>query len=237
MNWIAPLLMGFAGSFHCVGMCGPIALAVGSKKVSNRFLINRMLYNLGRVVTYSILGLLLGVFGSTMNYAGWQQMISVLAGIFILLFASSTFRPSKFSNINFLSAKIYSSLKTMFSSLLKKESSVKWFSLGVVNGILPCGFVYLALGVAVLQTGIVNVVLFMSLFGLATIPAMLALTLAGGFINSKWKFRFNKLAPYIASLVAVLLILRGLNLGIPYLSPQIIHEHSNEVMMECCKVK
>ena len=74
----------------------------------------------------------------------------------------------------------------------------------------------------------------MSLFGVATIPAMLSITLAGGFIHTKWKFKLGKASPWLASFVAVLLILRGLNLGIPYISPQVTHTHSGEMKMECC---
>ena len=103
MNWWAPLLMGFAGSFHCIGMCGPIAMYAGNKNFSTKYLLNRIMYNSGRVVTYSILGFLLGVFGAGLNFAGMQQTISIVAGIFLLLFILTTFYASKFHSLNFIS--------------------------------------------------------------------------------------------------------------------------------------
>lgn len=235
MNWWAPLLMGFAGSFHCIGMCGPIAMYAGNKNFAAKYLFNRIIYNLGRVVTYSILGLLLGLFGAGLNYAGFQQSISIVAGIFLLLFVLTTFFASKFQSLNFISNKVSAGLKKVFNQLIQQESSLKWLGLGLVNGVLPCGFVYLALGVAAFQVDILHTVTFMSLFGAGTIPAMLAVTLSAGIINLNWKNKLGRISPYLASVVAVLLILRGLNLGIPYISPAIDHSENGMVKLECCK--
>lgn len=237
MNWWAPLLMGFAGSFHCIGMCGPIAMYAGNKKFSAKYFFNRLVYNMGRVITYSALGLFVAFFGAGLNYAGCQQIISVVAGVFLLLFVLTTFYASKFQSLNSFSNKVAAGLKMVFSQLTKQESSLKWLSLGIVNGILPCGFVYLALGVAVFQPGIFQTVAFMTLFGAGTIPAMLVVTLSAGIINLSWKNKLGKISPYLASFVAVLLILRGLNLGIPYISPSVNHTENGLVKMECCEKK
>ncbi len=237
MHWWAPLLMGFAGSFHCIGMCGPIAMYAGSKNNSRKFIFNRLLYNLGRVITYSALGLLLGIFGSTLNFAGAQQAISIFSGLFLLLFVLTTFYSSKFHSLNFISNKVSVGMKKVFGLLIKQESSAKWLGLGLVNGVLPCGFVYLALGVAIFQVDIIHTISFMALFGLGTIPAMLAITITSGFISMNWKNKLGHVAPYLASIVAVLLIIRGLNLGIPYISPGVNHNSNREIKMECCEKK
>lgn len=234
MNWWAPLLMGFAGSFHCIGMCGPIAMYAGSKNNSRKFIFNRLLYNFGRVITYATLGLLLGIFGSTLNFAGAQQAISIFSGLFLLLFVLTTFYSSKFHSLNFISNKVSFGMKKIFGHLIKQESSAKWFGLGLVNGVLPCGFVYLALGVAIFQVDIIHTISFMALFGLGTIPAMLTITITSGFINANMKNKLGHAAPYFASLVALLLIMRGLNLGIPYISPEENHSDNKMVKMECC---
>ena len=125
-------------------------------------------------------------------------------------------------------------MKKVFSQLIKQESSAKWLGLGLVNGVLPCGFVYLALGVAIFQVDIIHTVSFMALFGVGTIPAMIAITITSRFISINWKNKLGHVAPYFASLVAVLLILRGLNLGIPYISPEVNHNSNGETKMECC---
>ena len=96
MEALSGLALGFLGSLHCIGMCGPIALALPSQSKSKlSFYSGRLLYNLGRVITYSIMGLIIGLIGQKINLAGYQQIISVILGIAILI---AVLLPSRFKN-------------------------------------------------------------------------------------------------------------------------------------------
>src|SRR5690606_26957427 len=97
MLWTA-FLLGFLGSFHCVGMCGPIALAVSGHKAS-RYVYHKVLYNLGRSVTYALLGLIVGSLGFSLSLAGAQQWFSIAMGVLILVIALSYKRSDQILNI------------------------------------------------------------------------------------------------------------------------------------------
>jgi len=212
--------IGFLGSFHCVGMCGPIALALPIGNVSNfQLVIGRILYNLGRVVTYAFFGAMFGLFGKGIAIAGLQSYASVLLGASILLYYVI---PNKYKGklaqtgpYQFLSIFV----KKGFTKLTKTGSPQALFVFGIINGFLPCGFVYVALAGALSTGGVVSGALFMALFGLGTTPIMLATSLVGKFLNVGLKRKMNKLIPVFAIVLAIIFILRGLNLGIPYLSP------------------
>ena len=109
MLWTA-FLLGFLGSFHCVGMCGPIALAVGGKG-SNKFLFNKIIYNLGRSLTYAMLGLVIGSLGFSLSLAGIQQGISIGMGILVVLLSLSYKKADQFLSIPALSG-VVSMIKT-----------------------------------------------------------------------------------------------------------------------------
>jgi uncharacterized protein len=220
----AGFLIGFLGSLHCIGMCGPIALALPSTTVSSWSFINgRVVYNFGRVFTYAFLGLLFGLLGSRIYMFGLQQFISISLGVIIILWlvipANIKSRVRGVSGFNFFTIK----LKNLFLPLFKKKSGVSMFFIGVLNGFLPCGFVYMGIAgaLAVSDTSPVRSMMFMILFGVGTVPAMLGTSIAGNFINFNFKNKFAKLVPVFAILLAVIFMLRGLNLGIPYISPRL----------------
>ncbi|MDZ7607987.1 MAG: sulfite exporter TauE/SafE family protein [Cyclobacteriaceae bacterium] len=221
MIWTA-LAIGFVGSFHCIGMCGPIALALPMSQNSRLHLVSgRVLYNLGRAFTYAGIGLLAGLIGQSLSLAGIQQAVSIVSGVLILIIVLI---PSSVSQKLSLLKPAYgftSLLKRKFRSLLTKKSLRSLFYIGVINGFLPCGLVYLALAGAVAMAGILEGAAYMFLFGLGTIPVMLAVSLAGNFVSQKLRIRINRWIPAIMVVLAVLFILRGLNLGIPYISPEL----------------
>ncbi len=227
-------LFGLLGSLHCIGMCGPIALALPTSQVSNWSLVNgRVLYNFGRVFTYAMLGLLFGLLGSRLNMYGLQQIVSIALGSIIILWVII---PSKLKNkIRSISGfnSFTAGLKNVFMPLFKKRTNLSMFFIGVLNGFLPCGFVYMAIAgaIAVSSASPVNGMLFMALFGLGTVPAMLGTTIAGNLLSFNIKRKFAKIVPVFAVILAVIFILRGLNLGIPYISPKLgmpIHVSAEE---------
>ena len=223
MIWTA-LAIGFVGSFHCIGMCGPIALALPINKGSKISLVSgRVLYNLGRALTHAFIGLFAGLVGQSLSLASAQQAVSILSGVIILIIV---LLPSSITSKISLLKPAYGFtgyLKKKFGLLLSKKSLQSIFFIGLLNGFLPCGMVYLALAGALATARIPDGAVYMFLFGLGTLPVMLTVSLAGNFISSEFRGRINRLVPVFMVALAILFILRGLNLGIPYISPELRH--------------
>jgi len=221
MNLITPFTIGIVGSMHCIGMCGPIAIAlpIGNKKGIKKILA-LLLYNLGRISTYALIGTFFGILGKTFYLAGIQRQVSVALGVLILL---SLVLPKAFSYNNKLLAwwnGIFRNFYNEMGVLLKKKSYSSLFIIGIINGFLPCGLVYLALAGALAQTEVFNGSLFMVFFGLGTLPAMFSVGWISNYISIKMRNRIRKASPILIGIFAFLLIFRGLNLGV-FLSPRI----------------
>ena len=212
--WLfSAFLVGFLGSFHCVGMCGPIALALPLEKKSNwSFFSGRFLYNGGRVLTYSVLGLLVGIIGHTIAMAGFQKVLSIATGILILIIAMLPFLIKRVNYLNLFLVRYTSKIKGLFKVLFGLRSRKTLFLIGVVNGLLPCGFVYLALAGAATTGTMAEGMSYMLLFGLGTVPMMLTLTMAGNIFSLRTRMIIQKISPFIAVSVAILLIARGLTI-------------------------
>lgn len=217
---LTAMVMGGIGSLHCVGMCGPLALSVPVPVASNfAKLIAALLYNMGRVVTYACLGAVAGVAGASFTFFGFQQGLSVFAGTLIiiyLLWPQLPFYKKGHYRFQFILGKIRSAL----SKLFKQNNYQSVFFIGLLNGLLPCGLVYMAVATAVATGSVVKSSLFMAGFGLGTLPLMWAFTFSGSIISIKARVAIKKAYPYLLFMMACLLILRGIGLGIPYLSPQ-----------------
>lgn len=217
MLWTACLL-GLAGSLHCAGMCGPLALAVPSTGRGRMgFLAGRLAYQAGRLATYCLLGIVLGVVGRSLALAGVQRWASVAAGVWIL--AGLGVLSGGASGWGLVRGVQW--LKRCLGVLLGRRTLPALFLLGAVNGWLPCGLVYAAGAGAVAAGGWWEAVAYMGVFGLGTVPMMLAIGLSGRAFSPGWRLRLQRLAPWSVGLVGVLLVLRGLALGIPYLSPDL----------------
>lgn len=237
MFLLAALSLGFLGSFHCIGMCGPIAMAVPLKSNSSfSRIIGVLIYNMGRVVTYTCLGTLFGILGKGFMLTGWQNALSIISGICILLLL---FIP-KLSiipvQIGFLVTFI-GKLKLKIRNLFGVHTNRSLFLIGLLNGLLPCGLVYLGIIGAVATGDVMKGALFMTAFGIGTLPAMLSISFIKDFISVKFRNKVKKVVPAFIVIMGVMLILRGMNLGIPYISPAVkassteIHHH------ECCSKK
>lgn len=217
--WIA-ISLGFLGSFHCVGMCGPIAMALPVHHLGwFKKILGILTYNLGRSLTYAAIGSLFGLLGQGFVMIGLQRYLSISLGIFIL---ASVFIPQhviskyKISNRIF---QFFNQIKNNISSLFSRQKFSSLFFIGVLNGLLPCGLVYMSMAGAVASGNILNGALFMFFFGLGTLPLMLSVSWFSHLISLSFRSTVRKLVPYVMSVMAVMLILRGMNLGIPYLSP------------------
>jgi uncharacterized protein len=217
---------GLASSLHCIGMCGPIALALPVGKLNNaEKLAAKLLYNFGRILTYSSLGLFFGYFGGQFLIAGWQQLVSISIATFLLF----NLIPKKLFLLN-LSSKIGHLFSPNFKKILAIKYSYKFLILGILNGFLPCGMVYIALVGAMATSTPFSGAIFMALFGLGTLPFMLSISFLPSLFHVKIRHRINKFLPYYSLLLILLLGIRGLGLGLPYLSPKIFaNETKNEI--------
>ena len=234
MIW-AGFLFGLVGSFHCVGMCGPIAMALPFVGSSGwRYYAGRLLYNSGRIVTYASLGALAGAFGETLQMAGLQQTVSIVSGVLILLLLvlPATVK-GKYASITGTD-KLMTWVRHKLGFYFQRNSLGALFMVGLLNGLLPCGFVYIALAGAMSAPGIGGAMAYMALFGLGTFPLMFLVSLSGKLISLKTRSVFNRAVPYIGMALAVLFIMRGLSLGIPYLSPKISQTAAHTTEITCC---
>lgn len=205
--------LGLLGSFHCIGMCGPIALSIpGENRSPGAMLLRGVLYNSGRIFTYAFLGFGLGILGMGATIAGYQNVLSIILGALIVSFAivPSIKLPGKLTKIyqNFQS-RISSSISTLF----KKRSASSSFLIGLLNGFLPCGFVVTALAVALVTDTVVHSSIYMALFGLGTLPVMLMMNMAPGLISPKWRSKLRPFSTYFAVIIGLLLIWRGFMVG------------------------
>ena len=224
--WSA-FLLGLAGSLHCAGMCGPLALALPAAGVSRTpFILGRLAYNVGRIVTYSLMGVVFGLVGRTVWLSGFQQAMSITLGVLLLAGLLASRRLALWQPVNSLVNRI----KSPLSALLRRKNVPAQFLLGLLNGFLPCGLVYVACAGATVTGDPLRGALYMVLFGVGTFPMMLAIGLSGKLIPFKLRLKLLKAVPASVFVLAMLLILRGLSLGIPYISPDLSAAHPS-----CCQ--
>lgn len=227
---ITGLSIGLLGSFHCIGMCGPIALSLPVHHLPPaQKHLNIFLYNFGRACTYAIIGALFGFLGSSFKIFGLQQFLSIFGGVLIIALAVIYhFRPTWLST-----GKWGRGLTSKLAQQLKKDKNhLTFFSIGLLNGFLPCGLVYMALASAFATGAVWSGALLMFFFGLGTLPLMYVFILSSKWINAATRRYLNKIIPIWVIILGVLMILRGANLGIPYLSPTMNEE--TQTVEHCC---
>ena len=195
MLWTA-LVLGLAGSFHCIGMCGPIAFVLPVDRSSKaRMLYQTFLYHFGRVLSYSLIGLLFGFIGKGLYLAGFQQRLSILMGVIMIglvIVPISIFNKYNFSKPLY---RLIGHVKQKLGLYLNKKSNKALFSIGFFNGFLPCGLVYMALLGAISVGNETQGALYMALFGIGTIPMMTAAILLGNVVNISIRSKIQKIIP------------------------------------------
>lgn len=213
-------ILGLLSSLHCIGMCGPIAMMLPvDRNNPAKKVFQIMLYHLGRLTAYGSLGLVFGIMGKGLYLAGMQQQVSIIAGIIMI---SIVMIPEKvFMRYNFSKPvyRLIAKVKTGLGSQFKKRSYKALFITGLLNGFLPCGLVYAALFGAIAMQNAGLGVTYMVLYGAGTIPMMSAVVYVSGFMSGHWRNKVSSLVPYAAVFIGMLFIVRGLGLGIPFISP------------------
>lgn len=214
--WTA-FLLGFVGSAHCAGMCGPLALALPDGGVRPTFIAGRVLYNFGRITTYALMGAAFGLLGQGFALAGLQRWVSLVIGAAILI---GLIVSPRFANVVPV-VRFVGWLKSALGGLLRRRALPSLFGIGLLNGLLPCGLVYVACAGATTTGTVLTGAQYMIAFGFGTVPMMLAISLAGTKLQFALRFRVQRLIPVSLALVGLLLLLRGMALGIPYVSPKL----------------
>lgn len=218
---LSALILGLLGSFHCVGMCGPIAFLLPVNRQNNWIKFTQIfIYHGARILAYATLGLIFGLIGKSFNLFGIQQQISIIIGILmivVILIPQKTFNKYNFSQPVY---KLISKVKTALGVQLKKRTPDTFFTIGYLNGFLPCGLVYMAIFGAIAAGSIPQGMLYMVAFGLGTVPLMTTAIYLGNFLNTQIRTKIRKAIPVFVIIIGVLFILRGLGLGIPYISPK-----------------
>ena len=219
--FVTALILGAISSFHCVGMCGPLVLSLPVAQLpASQRLAGLWLYHVGRITTYMLIGLIMGIVGRQISLVGWQQVFSLLLGCGIVIYFISTRITQPFS-IPTIFRPMYTRLQTYISLRIQHPTLRGIWTMGMANGWLPCGMVYVAATGAMASGTWLGGVGFMMLFGLATVPTLFILSLVGQLLNASLRNRMRNLMSYTTLLIGIMLIIRGLNLHIPLISPMI----------------
>lgn len=207
--WTA-FTLGLFGSFHCIGMCGPIALSLPGRSNSRvHMLFRALLYNSGRIVTYAFIGFLFGVLGMGATIAGYQNILSIILGVLIIVFSLFTKIPAP-TGLKALYNRFTKNITFLISSIFRENTRFGPFLIGLLNGLLPCGLVVTALAAALITSTALHSSLYMALFGLGTLPIMFLMSIAPGFISPQIRSKLRPFSTYFAIIIGIFLIYRGI---------------------------
>jgi len=181
-------------------------------------------YHIGRLLAYSAIGLVFGLIGKKLYIFGLQQQLSIIIGVLMIVVVLLPYKTFNKYNLSKPLHKLISKVKSSLGTALKKKSADTFLTIGFLNGFLPCGLVYMAVFGSLVSASITEGVLYMMLFGLGTVPLMTTAIYVGKFLNATIKQRIQKAIPVFVIIIGALFILRGLGLGIPYISPEPIVE-------------
>lgn len=228
------LVLGFLGSLHCLGMCGPIAFMLPLDRNNQwRKGLQLSIYHLGRLISYALLGLSFGFVGKGLHLFGVQQKLSIGIGVLMILLVLV---PSRYFGKISLTKPVYNfigKVKSKLGEALKKQTPDTFLTIGFLNGFLPCGLVYVALFGAIAMGNPLQGSFYMFLFGLGTVPLMTSVVYASGLFGQKAKVKIRRLVPVFVVIIGILFIVRGMGLGIPYVSPKSIAPEMVSADMEC----
>lgn len=199
---IGSLILGFLGSLHCVGMCGPLTITLlrpehGAAKFGY--------YHLGRLATYSVIGMILGLIGYSFEIMKLQQWVSLFLGLSLLVIFLIPGYRQKIEH-SYISSPLFLRIKNVLQRNLGSKS--RWTFSGVMNGLLPCGMVLMASALAISAGSVWKSALYMIFFGLGTLPALALVSLGSNRLKSIFP-KTQRLIPILASISGVILIIRG----------------------------
>ncbi|WP_111683886.1 sulfite exporter TauE/SafE family protein [Winogradskyella tangerina] len=224
-------ILGLLGSLHCVGMCGPIAFMLPVDRSNSFKKVSQIgIYHFGRLLAYSLIGLVFGLLGKSLYLFGVQQQLSIAIGVLMIVVVLIPYKTFSKYNLSKPLNRLISKVKTKLGQALKKKSADTYLTIGFLNGFLPCGLVYMAVFGAVATGSLLEGSYYMTLFGIGTIPLMTSAIYLGKFLNQTIKQRIQNAIPVFVVIIGALFILRGLGLGIPYISPAPIVEMASSTI-------
>lgn len=222
---ISALILGLMGSLHCVGMCGPIAFMLPVDRDSSfKKMVQIFIYHFGRLLAYGSIGLIFGLLGKGLYVFGLQQKLSIFIGIVMIVVVVMPSKIFQKYNVSKPLYKLISKVKSRLGKELKKRTPDTFLTIGFLNGFLPCGLVYMALFGAIAMGNAGQGALYMILFGVGTIPLMTVAVYFGSMLKGVNRKKVQQLIPVFVVVIGLLFILRGLGLGIPYVSPKPVVE-------------
>ncbi|MBK8482875.1 MAG: sulfite exporter TauE/SafE family protein [Saprospiraceae bacterium] len=227
----AGLSLGLLGSLHCIGMCGPIALGfTGQQEDFKKRMYTILLYNFGRTLSYTAMGFILGIIGNQFAFSGYQQILSIVAGVFVLVIMAAKYL--NFRKIKFLASWDRHVQLALYNVMKKPKTILYHLEVGIINAWLPCGLVYIAIASALASGSLISGTILMFFFGLGTMPLMISVMMLGKYMSISLRAKINRLIPVFILVTSSLLILRGMNLGIPYVSPMV--DVQGKCVKNCC---
>ncbi|MFN4028194.1 MULTISPECIES: sulfite exporter TauE/SafE family protein [Flavobacterium] len=214
------IIFGLISSLHCIGMCGPIAmmLPVDHKNPSKKA-IQILIYHLGRLTSYGVLGLVFGLLGRGFYMAGIQQQLSIAVGIGMILLAVVPEKILARYNFSKPIYRLITKIKSSLGAQFKRKTPDALFTIGLFNGLLPCGLVYAALFGAIAMQNVTLGIAYMVLYGLGTIPMMSAVVYVSSLLSLPFRNKLQKAVPIVTVVIGILFVLRGMGLDIAYISP------------------
>lgn len=217
-GYILALTTGIIGGFgHCIGMCGPLvasftlAGSTGPRPFISR-IAPQVLYNSGRITTYSLIGGVMGLSGSFINVAGKlaniQNSVAVLAGVIMIVMGVSIMSGGG----NRWIEKHNTSVLRAATGIRASSSSLRYFPLGIVLGLLPCGLSYTIFIAAAGTGGLFPGMLTALLFGLGTLPALFVFGAVISSLTASLRIRIYRTGGLLVILMGIYYLYRGISL-------------------------
>lgn len=215
--YLTALLIGLAGSLHCVGMCSPLALAVSG--MSRSFIVARLFYNGGRILVYGMLGALVGSLGAIAGLTQYQTLLSAAVGAVLVLLGIGGVSVIRIPVLTPALQRLANTLKALFAAQVKSKSVPSFVLMGAINGLLPCGLTYFALTYCVTLPDALSGFQFMLMFGAGTLPVMMGIPAVLTLVSSRLKVRLQRVTAAVMILLGVLLLVRSVVVHPQEMSP------------------
>lgn len=225
------LIFGLISTLHCAGMCGPLAFYIPSQVKGDKRVF-ALLYQVGRVSIYVAIGLMVYLLGMSFSFFKLQQTLSIVMGSLMVIYV--LWPLLKLPKIQLFS-NLQGNVLKKISAAIGANSNKSALGLGIMNGLLPCGAIYIAALYCASFNQVSDAIIYMVLFGIGTMPVFIA---AWMLLSKQFSFkvkRFTFLYKALPLIVGILMIFRGANLGIPYLSPELEHNNQTATVKNCCK--
>jgi uncharacterized protein len=213
--WLA-FLAGLAGSFHCIGMCGGVVAALAMTRGSQPFaarLGSQVCYNLGRITTYTLLGALAGLAGSSLDFTALRSVASwffIGANVFVIVVGLCSALGLSALNLSSLEGSGARFFAAPLRRVVASDSSLAAFPLGILLGFMPCGLVYAPLMVAAASGGAGLGAATMAALGLGTIPVLLLFGTASSAVSGRLRSVMLRLAGLAVALMGAAGLWRAL---------------------------